>query len=139
MKIINPNYVTIVVHFTTESIAKDNITKDFRRSFMNLDGRGSPKIRKEADKIYEEIIKGEEFPKLERVLIPFHFSIIKERVDKQRRPAVGVIMIYKYLGVPQFPEDLLKKLNDLISERSNSDSGIFSSCKKYEMYVSKVV
>ena len=138
MKIINPNYITIFVHFTTESIIKDNITNDFRRSFVNLEGRGSPKIRIEADNKYKEIIdeKGEEFPKLKGVLIPFNFSIIKERIE-ERRPAVGVIMIYKYLGVPQYLEDLLKKLHDFISERSKS--GIFSRCKKYEILVSKEI
>jgi len=109
-------YISVVMQFEYHSTSSKDVPNDVRRAFMGLD-KGSPKI---PQKIRDKCNYDRE------ILYPIHFSLIKKPVKidlpgkrnyKVRNTAVGSIILYEYLGLPEDYKSCCIKFNEFLKEQ----------------------
>ncbi len=118
-------YIIVVLEFEYDS--KKNKVKfranDIREAFLGISGpehpygRGNPNVPKKVKEIcnYER-----------EIINPIHFSLIKKpvKVDLKekknytiRNPAVGAMILYKFLGITEDYEKCCKAILELIKKK----------------------
>lgn len=132
---LRPKYVLLMVEFQYHSQRTKNVPNSIRQSLLGIK-KGSPKFPQEIQKLtgYSR-----------QVLSPVHFALIKKpvtielteiNVRKTRNAAVGAMVLYEYLGLFQDMDEILKKLDGLISEKIQSGKpAYFGACTEYKIII----
>lgn len=111
-------YITAIVEFDYDSKETQSkyTSNNVRESFLGLE-KGSPKIPK---------ILMEKCDYDRDIIFPVHFSLIKKPIKAQipgkdkpytiRNTAVGAMILYEYLGLPEHFKKCYKEFSDLLKK-----------------------
>jgi hypothetical protein len=140
--IVNPNTIIFSVEFKPEQVGAETASS-YLNAFMSAPGEKGAKIRVIADEIYDTLLPASERKedKVYNVLYPTSYSTVRksievgERVRKSgegdaikvtRNPIIGAVVIYEYLGLPEYLETLMRGLEEQIGDLCGKSIGAFS-------------
>jgi hypothetical protein len=155
MEIINPNSVILTLEFHAQYIGNAGTGNAFRRALVHKRGEKGALVRPLADEIYNSLLPPEE-RRSTHVLFPTDFAYIKKpfqvnvwrrvqlkgqvtcnKIISTRQPALGVIMIYEYLGMPEYLDALVEALKTMITRLCQKEKGTFRMGSVPKFFVGK--
>lgn len=143
MEILNPNIITLVFEFKNEYIGKADTNNAFRRALVHGWGETEAKIRPKADMLYNDLLPGNETRtdniknNPPNILYPLFFGLIKNPEELDVKSARGVIMIYEYLGLPDYLENFKDKLETYLANVTNNYP--FSKATLFKLIIAKEI